>query len=80
MPMGDKEALTELRTAAAGAPMAGLGGERRPHLLSWVLGEPLNHVLQFPGRDRWGQSHAQDPGLGGRGRGLRGASPLELAG
>lgn len=24
----------------------------RPHLLSWVFGEPLNHVLQFPETDR----------------------------
>lgn len=63
----------------AGALTAGLGGERRPYLLSWVLGEPLNHVLQFPGRDRWGQS-CPGSGLRWTRTGLRGASPEELAG
>ena len=58
--MGPAEALT-----------AGLQGER-PHLLSWVFGEPLNHILQFPERDGWGQSHSQGSGLGGTGEGAEG--------
>lgn len=37
MPVVDEEALTGAFER---------GGS--PHLLSWVFGEPLNHVLQFP--------------------------------
>ena len=53
MPVGDK-----LQKASKGPscilPSPDSGPEmqkERPHLLPGVFGEPLNHVLQFPGRD-----------------------------